>query len=155
MTASCGACNLCCKLLGVPDINKPSQMLCWWTGLHGGCSRQSEKTGPDADPSLAACAQFECVWLASQKSEGFLPRYLRPDICHVVLGPQDPKQDQLLYVQVDPKYATAWREEGVLEYLSGASARGWRIEIIIDEVRIEFAAGALSMPLAEPSSGIL
>ena len=132
MPKGCGPCNLCCKLLAVPDIKKPARMLCWWTGVHGGCQRHAEKK---TDPNLAACDLFECVWLASQKSEGALPGYLRPDMCHVVLGPTDRNTDRLLYVQVDPEHSDSWKKPEVQEYLMGCLVRGWSVEVIIDEMR--------------------
>lgn len=132
----CGACNLCCRLLAVPDIHKPAQMLCEHTTVHGGCARQAEKT---TAPELQACHQFQCVWLASQSSEGRLPRNLRPDMCHVVLGPKDREKEKYLYIQIDPEFPAAWRAPDVREYLDGATARGWEIEIILGPQHFSFS----------------
>jgi uncharacterized protein len=132
---SCGACNLCCKVLHVPDINKPSGTLCWWTGVHGGCQRHAEK---ETAPELAACAQWRCVWLDSQNHENPLARqgrHMRPDQVHVVLGPQDRDDPGLLYVQVDPAYPQAWQEEPISSYLTDLVATGARLEVIIGQVR--------------------
>ena len=130
----CGACALCCRLLAVPDLHKPARVLCEHTGPHGGCSRQAEK---GTAPELQACAQFSCVWLSSQASPGRWPRHLRPDICHVVFGPKR-EEENFLYVQVDPEHAGAWRDPAVLEVLNETLARGWKVEIIIDETHFEF-----------------
>lgn len=133
MARSCGACNLCCKLLRVPDIDKPAQMLCWWTTIHGGCSRQAEK--PDT-PELQACAQFQCLWLASQTRDDpgeVMPRHWRPDISHVVMGPKDKDNELLLYVQVDPAHPSAWTDPEINTYLRGMVERGCEIEIVLGE----------------------
>ena len=131
----CGSCNLCCTLLGVPDINKPARMTCWWTTVHGGCQRQGEKA---TDPALTACAQFECVWLESQKLDEakVMPRMWRPDMTGVVLGPKDRDDETLLFVQVDPSRPTAWREEPILSLLNGILDRGGKLEIIVGETHL-------------------
>lgn len=139
--AGCGACNLCCRLLAVPDIHKPARMLCWWTGLHGGCARQSEKpTEFDPNSDLMACKQFECLWLASQThpdESKRLPRHLRPDQSHVVFGPQDRQDETLIYVNVDPDYPSSWKEPEIEDYLKGIRDRGGRVELIVGEKHVE------------------
>jgi hypothetical protein len=158
----CGSCNLCCKLLHVPDIGKPAGMTCWWTTVHGGCVRQAEKPNPAAadfdeetgvhtlhasevgkDLSLLACATFECLWLESQRLEDSkrLLRIMRPDMTHVVMGPADPNDPGLLYIQVDPEHPTAWRAPRVAAYLNAMLAKGARLEVICGESRF---------PLSEP-----
>lgn len=141
MPRGCGSCNLCCKLLNVPDIGKPAQMLCWWTGLHGGCSRQSEK---GTDPSLLACAQFECMWLNSQKREDpgeVWPRHWRPDISHMVVGPQDRDDPTLVHVHVDPAHPGAWKESEVAGFFRrNMTEKGVRYEIHLGEFRFPLEA---------------
>src|SRR5260221_13507142 len=113
----CGACNLCCRLLEIKDLGKPSQMLCWHTGLHGGCAVQAEKP---TDPKLLACHQFKCVWLASQDLENLAgrgARQMRPDQIHVLFGPYDRDDPTLLYVHVDPAYKDAWLSPSVRTYM--------------------------------------
>lgn len=138
---SCGACNLCCKLLEVKDIGKPARMSCWWTTVHGGCFRHSEKA---TAPELAACHQWECVWLNSQKHEDVSlrqPRHLRPDMTHVVLGPQDPEDRTLLYVNVDPDHPSAWKKGPIATYLQQIVERGGKLEIIVgDHPHVKFPA---------------
>ncbi len=133
MSLDCGACNLCCKLLHVPDIGKPANMLCWWTGLHGGCAKHSEKK---IDPSLAACDTYKCLWLASQDFEDETkrqPRAMRPDMTHVVMGVPDPEnlESAVLHVHVDPAHVSSWREPRVAYYLNDFISRGATIQIHI------------------------
>ena len=144
MTLSCGACNLCCRLLGVPDIHKPARMMCWWTSRHGGCSRHAEKPLEfDPNHDLMACKQFECLWLASQAQDDptkRMPRHMRPDLTHVVMGPQDRDDETLIYINVDPDHPAAWKEPEVFDYLDGIRQRGGRVELIVGEVNVELFA---------------
>lgn len=113
----CGSCNLCCTLLKVPDLNKPSGMTCWHTTVHGGCAVHAEK---QSDPKLLACAQFKCVWLESQLCEEPVKRGtrgMRPDQIHVLFGPFDRDDPKLLYVHVDPEHKTAWKTPHVIQYM--------------------------------------
>lgn len=129
----CGSCNLCCKLLNVPDISKPALMTCWHTTLHGGCLVHDKKS---SDPSLKACEQFYCVWLASQTLDDEAKRgsrAMRPDQCHVLLGPFDRDNPKLLYVHVDPNYKSAWREPGVTAYLDEICAKGASACIVVGD----------------------
>lgn len=158
MSRGCGSCNACCKLLNVPDISKPARMLCWWTTVHGGCARQAEKPdmaalvfGADGnaepqegkDMALQACAQFKCLWLASQTRDDpgeVMPRHWRPDMSHVVMGPHDREDPLLLHVQVDPDHPTAWRDPDIFGYLSRIVERGGKVEIILGEIHFELEA---------------
>lgn len=133
MKLSCGSCNSCCTLLQVPDIGKPAQMRCWHTSVHGGCNVQSEK---ETDPSLLACHQFKCIWLASQDlddPDARFAREFRPDMSHVMFGPWDQEDSTLLHVNVDPNYPTAWRAPKIIEYLEEVQTRGAKIQLIIGE----------------------
>lgn len=134
--AGCGACNKCCLLLGVPDIKKPAHMLCWHTGLHGGCAVHKEK---GSDPTLQACAQFRCMWLESQdlEEEKQFPRSMRPDQCFVMFGPSKSPDDTLLFVHVDPARPDAWKEPAIQNYLAGVLERGGQLKIIIGDKEIE------------------
>jgi len=142
MPRTCGACNACCKLLRIPDLDKPAGMLCEWTTIHGGCSRQAEKPKDPFNPvpgeayELAACAQFKCVWLQSQTRTDpgeIQPRHWRPDISHVMMGPKDRDNELHLFVHVDPNYPNAWTEPEINAYLRGMVERGCEVEIVIGE----------------------
>jgi uncharacterized protein len=136
----CGSCNVCCKLLHVPDISKPALMTCWHTTLHGGCAVHDKK---QTDPSLKACDQFMCVWLASQTLDDESMRGnrdMRPDMCHVLLGPMDRDDPKLLYVHVDPNYKNAWREPSITKYLHEIVSRGGRAVIVIGEQNFPYVA---------------
>jgi len=129
----CGACSVCCTLLHVPDIGKPALMPCWHTSMHGGCAVQAEKA---TDPKLMACAQFKCVWLASQDMDEPLPRSMRPDQTYVLMGPQDRDDDTLLYVHVDPKHQDAWRSGQIDQFLRSRVALGAKLCVVIGERKV-------------------
>lgn len=142
MTASCGSCSLCCTLLGVPDIGKAPRMRCWNTTVHGGCKVH----GVDKPQ---ACVQFSCLWLSSQEREAPMPRHLRPDQCHVVLGPQDRADDTLLYVQVDPAHPTAWKAGEIGAYIQDLLDKGARLEVIVDEDRLPLGGEGVPVSAAQ------
>ena len=129
MPLNCGACSLCCTLLGVPDIGKAPRTRCWNTTVHGGCSVH----GPEKPQ---ACVSFSCVWLESQNRSDSMPRSMRPDLSHVVLGPQDRDDNTLLYVQVDPAYPSAWKQGEIGQYIQERLDRGAKLEVIVDEERV-------------------
>jgi hypothetical protein len=157
----CGSCNLCCKLLMVPDIHKPANMTCWWTTVHGGCVRHGEKPDPnevDQEPgtsvftlrpsqagkdlALLACASFRCLWLDSQFHEDAELRQMRPmrpDFTHVVMYPETVEEKKLLHVNVDPAFPDAWLRDPVRSYLNDVMAQGAQLEVIIGEHRFEIS----------------
>jgi hypothetical protein len=63
---------MCCKLMGVPELEKPANRWCPHCDVGKGC--MIYKSRP---PS---CQKFQCLWLQSQMAEE-----LRPDQTHVVL----------------------------------------------------------------------
>lgn len=135
MTPGCGACNLCCKLLAVPDISKPALMMCWHTGIHGGCGVQHLKNDP-LHPEMMACSQWECMWLESQRNPDLskrLSRNLRPDICGFVLGPRDREETRCLHVNVDPLRSKSWTEGEGNQYLNGLVKNNVTLKIVIGE----------------------
>jgi hypothetical protein len=130
--ADCGACNLCCKLLYIEALAKPAQMLCWNTGLHGGCKVQHLKK---TDPTLDVCAGFACIWLQSQSFEDESlrgSRMMRPDQSHVMFV-RDSVDAKLLWVHVDPAHRDAWRSPHVAAYLDEVASKGGKFHIIVGE----------------------
>ena len=87
----CGGCTVCCEILEIPTLKKPSRKMCS-NVCDTGCGIYNER------PS--ECAQFQCVW-----SEGYTGNGQRPDksgimayyIDHPELG------RTLLVLEVKPK----------------------------------------------------
>src|SRR5580765_2057268 len=130
VSLSCGSCNLCCKLLAIPDLGKPARQWCAHAlRPHGGCAVHELKT---STPSLEACLTFECVWLQSQRRVDPTERQpiaLRPNRCGVMMGPFNPENDKHLFVHVDPGNPTSWREPIIQERLRAYLDRGAKITV--------------------------
>ena len=67
---SCGTCRECCVALEISEIKKPVGVYCDLLCAEG-CSIY--QTRPDE------CRKFDCLWL-----EGQIPRWMKPNITHVV-----------------------------------------------------------------------
>jgi len=94
--AECGECRLCCKLLGVPELEKPPGAWCTHCDVRGakGCTIYEQRPGN--------CVEFECGWLASG---GGYPEY-RPDRLHMIVTGESEKIDAHV-IHVDPHYPGA------------------------------------------------
>jgi hypothetical protein len=82
MTNHCGSCTACCKVFAVSEIpNKTAGTWCQHCDIGVGCKVYEVR------PKV--CADFECLWLQSQKRGGAsrLAAELRPDRCKVVFAP--------------------------------------------------------------------
>lgn len=134
---ACEDCTLCCRLLPVEGLDKPANVACRHLGAHGGCGVYSER--PDA------CRFFQCVWLNSRTrrpASDALPDALRPDRCHVVLGPRNWRAGgDTLFVHVDPDHPEAWRRGAMRDYLRGLASRGVKLVICIGREQVRVAAG--------------
>jgi hypothetical protein len=102
----CDGCALCCKVLAVPEIDKPA---CVWCkkleriGEHTArCGIHPER--PDA------CRTFQCLWTLDLKMQ---PE-LRPDRCGVVFAMDEyldgpfVADEPWLHAHVDPNRPNAW-----------------------------------------------
>lgn len=69
----CGPCTLCCKVLGVPSLSKPSGVWCRFAVKGAGCNVYQDRPG--------SCRTFNCAWLGSQ-----MPGWARPDLIHGVMA---------------------------------------------------------------------
>lgn len=54
----CGGCTMCCKIMGVTELNKPANSWCTKCTKGVGCSVY--ETRP------TSCVEFKCVWLQTQ-----------------------------------------------------------------------------------------
>ena len=93
---SCGTCSLCCKVMVVPEINKPAGQWCRHFAKGVGC------TIHDARPH--ACSHFQCYWSISE----VLGEEWRPDRAKFVLWSDN---EWRLIVEVDPSTPSAWKRE--------------------------------------------
>lgn len=124
----CGECSLCCKLVGVHEINKlPDEWCCFaHKERRRGCKEYV--TRPES------CRQFTCLWQTEQIKESLSPRETKV-ICAggtSVFGPT-----VYVYMQKDSHlYAfqrsiECWMDQGVLVCVVFGRSRRW----IVPEAR--------------------
>jgi hypothetical protein len=118
MTRRCGDCQLCCKLLPVPPLNKGAGERCRFQRAHKGCTVYHTKRMP------VACRVWSCRWLVNDDTDDLS----RPDRAHYVL---DISPDfvtmvdeageravvEVVQVWVDPDYPDAHRDPALRAYL--------------------------------------
>lgn len=68
----CGDCTLCCKILGVAELNKKAREYCPHCEINQGC--KIYQTRPKE------CSDFQCLWLL-----GEIPEDLKPNKTGVML----------------------------------------------------------------------
>jgi hypothetical protein len=113
----CGSCTLCCKLLGIPELDKPQDRWCTHCAVGSGCRIYESRP--------ASCRDFECVWLQSQKEAKPLPLALRPDKSKMVLTLSQNRKDVMGYC--DPSAPHAWKEAAMFRLLEVISRQGQRV----------------------------
>lgn len=96
---TCGACTLCCKLMGVPELKKPSAKWCSDCAQGEGCTVY--ETRP---PS---CRNFKCFWLLDEN----FPEEMRPDLIHALMAFNDGPDSCV--VHVDPSFPRAMSSKPV------------------------------------------
>ncbi len=144
--SDCGSCNLCCRLLDIQSLAKPAHILCWNTGLHGGCKVHG-KDKPEV------CVGFKCIWLQSQEltdpaARG--ARWMRPDQCHVMFI-LDPENHQHRFCHVDPGHRMAWRQPPVSDYIDELLENGITIDVIVGDLHVKLPQD-LGLDRAGPTS---
>lgn len=94
---SCGTCSLCCKVLAVEALNKPSGQWCVHAAPGRGC--QIHEARPQA------CREFFCVWLTDPN----LGPEWKPEVARFVLSSDS--QHRALVVLADAGMPLAWKRE--------------------------------------------
>lgn len=94
---ACGACGLCCKLIGVQSIAKPQFVWCKSYSKGVGCKVYEDR--PDD------CRSFVCYWMHTPN----LGEDWRPDRCGFVMHIAE--GGARLNIEVDPSAPQTWRRE--------------------------------------------
>jgi len=94
---SCGGCTLCCKVMGVPEVNKPRGAWCVHCERGSGCRIYADRPG--------GCRSFLCGWLTNPR---FGPEW-KPDRSKIVITVD--RDGNGLNFQCDPGFPEAWRKE--------------------------------------------
>ena len=104
----CGDCSLCCKVLRIPELDKPKDQWCPNFSAGTGC-----RIYPDRP---ASCHDFACQWLTDTTMG---PEW-KPSICKLVLD----TKPGLLVVHADPAVSKPWRLEPYNAVLKRLAAQG-------------------------------
>src|SRR5690242_9832248 len=95
---TCGTCSLCCKLLAVPEFNKPKNVMCQHATSPGtGCAIYA--TRPDG------CRRFVCNWL----KDTALGDHWKPERSKIIVSRS--RGGKGVRISVDPDAKDAWRRE--------------------------------------------
>lgn len=88
----CGECTLCCKVMAVPELEKPKDKWCAFAKAGKGCSCYT--TRPER------CQTFNCLWLSGHFGDGQVR--FRPDRIHAVVTPTNDGKNWVIHE--DPGY---------------------------------------------------
>lgn len=91
---ACGSCSLCCKLLDIPELEKPASLMCRHFAKGAGCSIHADRPSP--------CRTFQCFWSTTPQ----MPEEWRPSNAGFFVWTDAPDR---LIVEVDPNKPDAWR----------------------------------------------
>jgi hypothetical protein len=122
---SCGSCTLCCKLIGVAELDPPKPMSRWCQH----CEKGSEQGCRIYETRPGACSEFLCLW----RQIGDVPDELRPDKVKAVM--QFTGQGNGISVHVDPGTPAAWRQGKLAEFIQRAYENGVPVVIVIGPTR--------------------
>lgn len=120
MRRQCGDCQLCCKLLPVPEIEKPANTKCMHQRHHVGCTIYKHLP--------MSCALWSCRWLVNNDTHDLS----RPDRSHYVIDvmPDHVTAEcegvsgniQVVQIWVDPRHPDAHRDPALRRYLERRAA---------------------------------
>lgn len=117
----CGACMLCCKVMGITALQKPPGQWCAHCETGKGCAIYAGRPGE--------CATFACAWLTDER---FGPEW-KPDKAKFVLVIDQARKR--FTVHVDPDQPGAWKRNPyypkLRETMLAALARGWHPFVIV------------------------
>jgi hypothetical protein len=113
----CSDCQLCCRLVPVPEIRKAAGARCVHARYGKGCAIHAHRP--------ISCRTWSCRWLADPRTTG-MPR---PDRCHYVIdmmagefvlrppGAKEPMKVAAVLVYLDPAFPHAHRASELRAYL--------------------------------------
>ncbi|HYH17562.1 MAG TPA: hypothetical protein VD995_02990 [Azospirillum sp.] len=110
---ACGTCTLCCKLMRVPELDKPAARWCDHCAPDAGCRVYAGR--PES------CRGFRCLWLMDRR----FPDALRPDRCHALVATNGAADD--FVVHVDPAHPEAADAPAVRSLVAALCASGRRV----------------------------
>lgn len=120
----CGGCQLCCRLLPVPPIDKAANKKCCHQSYARGCKIYGEHP--------FACQIFSCQWLTNSETY----RLNRPDRSGYVIDPMpeyirlresNGAEHRISVIQIwcDPRRPNAHRDPNLRNYLEAKAQEGF------------------------------
>jgi hypothetical protein len=109
---SCGSCTLCCKLMFVPELNKPADVMCSYAAAGKGCTIHERRPG--------FCHQYFCGWRLDPNIDALW----KPEISGFLLSIN--LYYGALMVMVDPERPLAWKMQPYHGRLREWSARAFK-----------------------------
>ena len=122
---SCGSCSLCCKLMGISELDKAPGAWCFNFRRGAGCGVYQDRP--------TECRTFECEWLREPR----WPDDWRPDCAKFVMFTEE--SGKRLKIVVDEATPGAWLSEPYYSRLNRMSQKayeGQRLIICIGQRRI-------------------
>jgi hypothetical protein len=119
MRRQCGDCQLCCKLLPVPPLEKKAGETCRFQKFHKGCTVYHTAKMP------RDCALWNCRWLVNDDAD----ELSRPDRSHYVIDVMpdfitvnhnetgEQQNIQVVQIWIDPKYPDAHRDPALRRWM--------------------------------------
>jgi hypothetical protein len=123
---SCGECNLCCKLLPVPPLNKVAGTPCKWQRHRKGCAVYGSRNKP------LDCKLWNCRWLVNDDADDLSrpdrARYvidIMPDfVTHVDNATDNQIQIEVVQIWIDPKHPYAHRDPALRRWIERRAEQG-------------------------------
>ena len=100
MANECGTCTLCCKLIGVEELNKYPGKWCKHCTPGKGCNIYTDRP--------QSCRNFECGYISAGNLPSNLSVNYRPDHCHFIITGESKELDATI-IHVDPNYPNAMK----------------------------------------------
>ena len=118
----CGDCSLCCKVMKIPELQKPKDEWCPNFVRGRGCGIYADRPH--------SCQVFHCAWLTDLTMG---PEW-KPSVSKMVLV----SKPGLLAVHIDPNANRPWRTEpyyAVLKRLAAQGQKNQTVVLVVDRRR--------------------
>lgn len=119
---NCGTCTLCCKIMGVPELDKLPGEWCKHADMKRGCLIYEDRP--------PACVDFECLWLQAQtRPETNMMKLseLRPDKCKGVVVTTEKSQG--IVVKMDPHRPNGHKTGALKRLIDGTPKLPWMVQV--------------------------
>lgn len=129
----CGSCSLCCKVMEVAAVDKPTGIWCRHFAKGIGCNVHATRPG--------SCRQYQCAWTLEKRFDDAW----RPDVAHFLMNVTPGE----VTIVADPAKPHAWRREPYGSRLRALSARvklpftvvllfvGERVSVVFPEAEVD------------------